>query len=207
MGLPAKKVYREARKIWKPELKPAGFVEKDGRYYRTLDSGVVHLIGIGKDPHGGETFRVMCGVDALPLKEEVGGFGYMKHDGLMHLTPKGWDLNSGRWPCITEEETKASVDAILPLIRDLALPYLAPITTITDVGNEINETRKPGLGWMKARLFQLDGDLPRALETIERYAAWAAKPRNWGTKEHQQEDLARAARIRSDIEQALSASK
>lgn len=201
----SKQVYKVANKMWIPHLGKIGFVERNGRYLRVCDSGVVHLIGIGKDPHGAETFRIMCGVDSVQIRKELSlDFGFLKNDGLYHLTPKGWDYNSGRWPCENEEEARASLAALLPLILDLALPYFEPIKTLSDVGNEINETRMPGLGWMKARLFMLDGDFSRARETIDRYAAWSAKPRNWGSKEHQREDIERAERVRQEIEAAAN---
>lgn len=199
----AKQIYKIAREVWLPELKALGFVEKNGRYLRILDSGVVNLIGIGKDPHGAETIRVMCGVDAVPLKEDTGlDYSFKKYDGLYHLTPKGWHYNSGRWPCETEAETRESITALLPLILDLALHYFAPITTLTDVGNEINEVRMPHLLWMKARLLILDRDIPGARAAIEKYAEWAKKHRNWGTKESQQEDIARGEQIQTEIEAA-----
>ena len=202
MVVRAKQVYKFAEEVWYPELRSLGFAEKNGEYHRILDSGVVDLMAISKDPHGGETFQVMCGVDAMPLKEEVGGFGYMKYDGLRHLTPKGWDNNSGRWPCVTEEETRSSVAALISLILDLALPYFAPITTLTDVAEEINEVREPDLLWMKARLLMLDRNISGARAAIEAYAEWAAKPRNWGTKESQRQDIERAEKVRTEIEAA-----
>ncbi|MBI1320986.1 MAG: hypothetical protein GC168_18835 [Candidatus Hydrogenedens sp.] len=210
MVVKARQVYKFAKEAWFPELKPSGFAEKNGEYHRILDSGVVHLIGIGKDPHGGETFRVMCGVDALPLKEELGGFGYMKYDGFMHLTPSGWDLNSGRWPCKTEAETRASVEVLLPLICELAIPYFAPIATLSDVANEINEKRMPHLLWLKARLLMLDRNIPGALNTIEKYQEFVTTPRPWMSKKHVQGEIDRAEQIRAEIEgvaQVMSESK
>ena len=201
-----RQIVRMVKEIWFPELKNRGFSDNKGEYIRRLDSGVVHLIGIGKDPHGAETFRVMCGVDAVQLKEECGSFGYTKYDGLLNLTPKGWDTSSGRWPCGTEEETRASLSTLRSLILDLAIPYFAPIITLSDVGDEFNETGMPHLGWMKARLYLLDGDIPRARAAIENYAAWAAKPRYWVTKSTQQEGIARSIRLREEIDAAESAS-
>lgn len=199
----SKQLHALAKTLFSPSLRTLGFEIKNGRYTRILDTGVVHLIALAKDPHGAETFMLMCGVDAVPLREGTGlDYGFSKYDGLYHLTLKGWDYNSGRWPCATEEETRASLAALRSLILDLAIPYFEPITTLSDVGNEINETRMPHLGWMKARLYLLDGDIPRAREAIERYAVWAAKPRNWGTKENQQEDIARADEVRQEIEAA-----
>lgn len=201
----SKALYRLARRTWYATLLVQGFTERNGAYLRIFDSGVVHQLALDKDPHGAETFRVMCGVDAVQLKEGAGpSYAFKKYDGLCHLTPKGWDYNSGRWPCETEDEACASLIALLPLVLELALPWLDPISTLSDVGNEINEVRNPGLGWMKARLYGLDGNFARACDAIERYAAWAAKPRNWGTRELQLEDLERAARIRQEIEEAKS---
>lgn len=201
----SKQLYTLAKAILYPTLETLGFKTKNGKYTRILNSGVVHLIALAKDPHGAETFMLMCGVDATQLKSEIHpNFGFMKHDGLYHLTPKGWDYNSGRWPCETEEKAHASINALLSLILELAIPYFESITSLSDVANEINEVRMPGLVWMKARLYMLDGDIPRAREAIEHYAAWAAKPRNWGTKEHQREDMARAEQVRQEIEAAVS---
>lgn len=201
----SKQLYKMAKEIWFPDLSMIGFIERNGRYLRFFDSGVVHLIGIGKDPHGAETFRAMCGVNSLQLHEGTDiTIGLKKYDGLYHLIPNGWDSNSGRWPCETEEEARASLNSLLSLILELAIPYFESITSLSDVANEINEVRMPGLVWMKARLYMLDGDIPRAREAIERYAAWAAKPRNWGTKEHQREDMARAEQVRQEIEAAVS---
>lgn len=193
------------KQLWFPELRPHGFCEQNGAFLRICDSGVVHQLALDKDPHGAETFGVMCGVDALQLRSEKHpDFGFYKNDCLYHLVPKGWDCNSGRWPCETEEKAHASINALLSLILELAIPYFESITSLSDVANEINEVRMPGLVWMKARLYMLDGDIPRAREAIERYAAWAAKPRNWGTKEHQREDMARAEQVRQEIEAAVS---
>lgn len=201
----SKQVYKLAKEIWFPELELRGFVEGNGRYLRSLDSGVVHLIGVGKDPHGAESFRVMCGVDAIQLKDFTeDSYGYSKKDDLYHLTPKGWDYNSGRWPCETEEEARASLSALRSLILDLAMPYFAPIATLSDVGDEINETRMPHLGWMKARLYMLDGDIPRAQEAIEQYAAYAALPRPWISQAHRDEEIERAERMRREMEAAVS---
>lgn len=199
----AKQVYRIAKAIWLPALQPRGFAENNGEYFRLLDSGVVHLIGIGKDPHGAKTFRTVCGVDAKQLQNESRQYyGYKKKDCLYHLTPKGWDLNSGRWPCETEEETRASVNALLPLILDLAIPYFEPITTLSDVGDEINEVRMPHLLWMKARLLMLDGNIPRALKAIDDYEAYAKTPRPWMSQKHVLEEIERAAQVRAEIEAA-----
>lgn len=199
----SKQIYRIAKGIWVPILRPMGFAVRNGRYLRIHDSGVVQLIGIGMDPHGAGTFRVMCGVDSVQIREALGlDFAFLKADGLYHLTPSGWDYNSGRWPCETEEEALASLTMLRSLILELAIPYFDPITTLSHVGDEINETRMPHLGWMKAKLYLLDGDIPRARETIARYAAWAARPRNWGTQAHQQEDMERAERLRLEIEAA-----
>ena len=192
-----------AKATWHVPLEDFGC--SNGTYSRILESGVVHQIAIDKDPHGAETFRLLCGVDAVPLKKGTGlEYGFKKYDGRVNLTPSGWGTSSGRWPCETEEEARASLNSLLSLILELAIPYFESITSLSDVANEINEVRMPGLVWMKARLYMLDGDIPRAREAIERYAAWAAKPRNWGTKEHQREDMARAEQVRQEIEAAVS---
>lgn len=201
----SKQLYTLAKAILYPTLETLGFETKNGKYTRILNSGVVHLIALAKDPHGAETFMLMCGVDATQLKSEIHpNFGFMKHDGLYHLTPKGWDYNSGRWPCETEEEAHASIAALLPLILNVAIPYIASIATLSDVGDEINETRMPHLGWMKARLYMLDGDVSHAREAIERYAAYAALPRPWSSRGHRDEEIERAERIRHEIEAAAN---
>jgi len=195
-----------AKKIWFPHLHAHGFAERNGAYLQVLSSGVVRQFALNKDPHGAETFMVMCGVDAVPLKEGTGfDYSFKKHDGRYHLTPRGWDNNSGRWPCETEEQALASITALLPLILELAVPWLESITTLSQVGDEINEVSKPGLVWMKARLYMLDGDIPRAREAIDRYLVWAKKPRNWGTKEFQKEDIELGERIFDEIEDAAYA--
>jgi hypothetical protein len=202
----SKKLYKLAQEAWFPELKQHRFIEQNGRYIRILDSGVVHLLGIGMDPHGAETFRLMCGVDSVQIREDLElDFGFLKQDGLYHLTAKGWDYNSGRWPCETEEEARASLTSLWLLIVELALPYFEPITTLSDVGDEINEVRQPGLGWMKARLYLLDGDFASAYSAIEKYSTWAMKPRNWGSPGHQLEDIAVGERIRREIQAAAKA--
>ncbi len=197
-------LYRLAKEILFPLLKEHEFTERKGKYLRIFRSNVVHLIGLAKDPHGAETFMVMCGVDALALRDENGNFAYAKHDGCHHLTDSGWHYNSGRWPCATEEEGHASLLRIRILLHDLALPWLDQHETISSVADEIDDLGRPMLGWIKARLYMLDGDIPQAREAIERYAAWAAKPRNWGTKEYQQEDIARAEQVRQEIEAAAN---
>ncbi len=195
---------RLAKQIWGSELCTHGFAERNGRYLRIINSGVVHLLTLAKDPHGGATFMVMCGVDATCFGVDEDKYGFIKHQNFCHLTRKGWDSSSGRWPCETEEEAQESLIALRQLVLDLALPWLDAHTTLSSVGDEISEIGSPGMGWMKARLYMLDGDIPRAREAIERYAAWAAKPRNWGTKEHQREDMARAEQVRQEIEAAVS---
>ena len=45
-----RQIVRMVKEIWFPELKNRGFTDNKGEYIRRLDSGVVHLIGIGKDP-------------------------------------------------------------------------------------------------------------------------------------------------------------
>ncbi len=203
-----KQIYRLSKEIWFSELGPRGFSKRNGRYLRNLDSGVIHLIGMAKDPHGAETFLVMCGVDAIQLREITGEeCGYSKKDGLHHLIPGGWDYNSGRWPCETEEEARASLTALLPLILELAIPYFDPITTLSHVGDEINEVRMPHLGWMKARLYLLDGDIPRARAAIDNYAAYAATPKSFLPTEDIEQDIQRAGRIRQEIELAAKSTQ
>lgn len=195
-------LYKLAREVLLPDLEPKGFVVTNGRYTRILDTGVIHLIGFGKDPHGAQTFRVLCGVNANCFAVEEHPYGFIKHQNSCHLTRKGWDHNSGRWPCDSEEEARESLIAVRQLLLDLGIPWLDLHETLSSVADEISDIGSPGLGWMKARLYLLDGDFGRATEAIENYAAWAAKPRNWGTREFQMEDLALAERIRKEIEDA-----
>jgi hypothetical protein len=123
----------------------------------------------------------------------------------MHLTRNGWHYNSERWPCASEDEAQDSLTAVRELVVKLALPWLDPHTTLSSVAEEFNETRMPHLGWMKARLYLLDGNFVSAMAASENYTIWAAKPRNWGTREFQLEDIARAERIRQEIEEAKRA--
>jgi hypothetical protein len=46
----------------------------------------------------------------------------------------------------------------------------------------------------------LDRNIPGARAALEEFAVWAAKPRNWGTKESQREDIERAEQIRAEVE-------
>jgi len=194
--------YKIAREILSPALKPLGFRVKTREYIRILESGVVHLIGISKDPHGAESFGVMCGVDAIQLKEEnIPGFGYTKADNLNDLTNKGWDINSARWPCETEREARASLTQARRLILDLAIPWLDTHKTLSSVADEISIPAMSQIAWMKARLYALDGDFSRAYAAIDDYTEWAKQPRRWGTPEHQQEDIELAAKTRKEIEE------
>jgi len=194
-----------AKKIWFPHLHVHGFEERNGAYRQVLSSGVVRQFVLSKDPHGAETFMVMCGVDSVPRVEGTDlDYGFAKNDGLYHLTPRGWDYNSGRWPCETEEQAFASITALLPLILELAVPWLESITTLSHVGDEINEVKSPGLGWIKARLYMLDGNIPRAREVAEKYADYVEKPehRRILLPEDIEEDKERAARILAEVEEA-----
>lgn len=199
----AKQIYKIANEIWLPELSRRGFEQKNGSYLRVLNSGVVHHIAIDKDPHGADTFRLLCGVDSVPIREETKtDFGFVKRDELYHLTPKGWDNNSGRWPCETEEESRASVHTLFPLICDLAIPYFAPITTLTDVGNEINELRRPQLLWVKARLLMLDGNIKGAQDSINKYEAYVTSARPWISQKHVEGEIARLTQVREALDDA-----
>ena len=202
----SKTLYSLAKELFLPTLKLKGFLENNGRFTRILDSGVVHIIGFGKDPHGAETFRVLIGLNATCFATKDHPYGYIKYEDYCDLTKRGWDYNSGRWACETEEDARESLTAVWQLLHNLGIPWLDTHTTLSSVGDEISEVGSPGLGWMKARLYMLDGDLPRAREAIERYAAWATKPRNWGTNENQQEDISRAEQLRQEVEAAASGS-
>lgn len=203
MSIKSKQIYRIARQVWGKGLSEVGFLEKNGEYRRALPSGVVHLIGIGKDPHGAESFRVLSGVNAsLAAYEPSMQFGYIKFADQCHLTPKGWDINSGRWSCATEEDTRGSILKIWEKIRELAIPWLDRHKTLSSVAEEIDTRASPMHGWKKAKLYMLDGDFPRAHAAIAEYAAWAALPKSWLPEKAQKENMERAAQVLREIEEA-----
>jgi len=195
-------LHKICREMLYPDLKILGFCRKGSRYLRQIESGVMHLIDIGKDPHGAETFGVLCGVNAIQINEEpMIGVGYIKESNRIHLTINGWNTNSARWPCETEEEARASLTQARHLILDLAIPWLDTHKTLSSVADEINIPAMVLLGWMKAKLYALDGDFSRAYVAIDDYTEWAKQPRRWGTAEHQQEDIDLAAKTRKEIEE------
>ncbi len=196
----SKGMYTLARKSLFPVLKPVGFEEHLGAYTRLLESGVVHHIGLAKDPHGAESFLVMCGVDAEPIKGDGASvYGFFKRHDYNHLTPNGWELHSGCWPCATEEEAVKSLGEVRHLVVHLALPWLDAHVTLSSVADEINALGMPPHNEMKMKLYLLDGDLPRARAALEDFAAWLAKPPIWGGKTHFPKDIERLERMRQAI--------
>ena len=195
-------LHKISKEMLYPDLKALGFCLKRPRYLRSLESGVVHLIDVAKDPHNAETFGVLCGVDAIQINNDsMTGLGYIKESNRIHLTTNGWNTNSARWPCETEKEARASLTQARHLILDLAIPWLDTHKTLSSVADEINIPAMILLGWMKAKLYALDGDFDRAYAAIDDYTEWAKQPRRWGTAEHQQEDIELAAKTRKEIEE------
>lgn len=196
----SKGLYVLAKKILFNDLEPLGFQNHLGRYTRVLDSGVVHLLALAKDPHGAESFCVMCGVNATQISSRsTEQYGFFKRHDCQHLTPTGWHYNSGSWPCATEEETLRSLRDVRELVVHLALPWLDAHVTLSSVADEINALGMPPHNEMKMKLYLLDGDLPRARAALEDFAAWLANPPIWGDKTHLPEDIERLERMRQAI--------
>lgn len=196
----SKKLYSIARQILYPDLEKRGFRNHLGRYTRVLGSGVVHLMALAKDPHGAESFCVMCGVNATQIGNgPTPSYGFFKRGDQSHLTREGWSGNSGRWPCSAAEQALGSLRDVRELLVHLALPWLDAHVTLSSVADEINERRMPPHNEMKMKLYLLDGDLPRARAALEDFAAWLAKPPIWGDKTHLPEDIKRLERMRQAI--------
>jgi hypothetical protein len=102
----------------------------------------------------------------------------MAYIGGQHVTAKGWDINSGRWPCATDEEARQSLAQIRDLVPTLVEPWFQQFQTLSSVAAKMDTTH-PRQGLEKARLFLADGDRMTAAETLRQYLARLAAPKSW----------------------------
>jgi hypothetical protein len=168
-----------------------GFAFDQGTYWRELSSGVIHLVMIGHDARTNKTFQVLCGLNARPIV----GDANISSLGVVcgwHVTPRGWDCNSGRWSCTDRSSALKSLQTLRGLIDTLIEPWFTKHTRLSDVAAQMEEAR----GIQKAELYIADGDSAKARMALQALLQWLRKPKPWMTSEE-------VAAIRQDAESLL----
>lgn len=173
-----------------------GFEYSKLTFFRQLSSKVVHLIGLDLDPRTTETLQVLCGVNTRLIERYAAMDAQdMAYIGGQHLTSNGWSVNSGRWPCVTDQEARKSLEQIRDLVLTLVEPWFQQFQTLSSVAEKMDTTH-PRQGLDKARLFLADANLPRAIETLGEFLQRLDSPKSW-------DDLQELAGLREQAEALL----
>lgn len=160
-------------------LRKRNFEYEKNTFFRELPSSVIHLIGLEFDPHVTDTFRVICGANTRRIEF----YAQMPPRGLafiggQHLTPSGFDINSGHWPCANEREARTSLIEVLELIPAFVEPWFETHQTLSSVAAEM-DTQHPRQGLDKAKLFLADDNLPKAVDTLQQFLQRLDSPKPW----------------------------
>lgn len=153
---------------------------EQGSFYRELPTGLIHLAMFGLDPRTTESFRLLCGVTARMMYEgaKVSAMGAVISQ---HITPTGWDRNSGCWPCKDQSAALQSLAKIKVMIGSLMEPWFRRYTKLTSLANEMN-TDQSGL-W-KAKLYLAEEDPANARKTLGEYRQRLSQPKPWDDLNH-----------------------
>ena len=147
----------------------------EGCFYRELTSGVIHIVTIGLDARNNQTFQVLCGLNS----RLISGEGEISHLGVIraaHVTPMGWDRNSGHWPCDDESTALESLSKIGLLIDSLIMPWFQERTTLSAMADELSAEHD---GLRKAKLYIADDNLGQARESLSTFRERLNKPMRW----------------------------
>ena len=162
-----------------PVMGPLDFTFEQKTFFRELPSDVLHLVGFEFDPRTTETFRVLCGANTrrIPFyaSKHPSEMGFI---GAQHLTPTGWDINSGHWPCSDEQEARTSLAKIGALIPTVVEPWFEKHQTLSSVAEHM-DTQHPRQGLDKARLYLADGNLALAESTLHAFIEVLEHPKPW----------------------------
>jgi len=178
-------------------LQALGFLYDRGTYYREMSSGIMHLIGMGLDPHGSDEFRFMCGYNSRILHPDTKprDMGYAGRDDV-HLTPDGWDYNSGCWPCDDESQALESLTTIKGMIDTHIEPRFQSKTTLSSLADEMNADRR---GIEMATLYRAEGDIERARQALMQYRERLEKPQSWADPKRVAADIKRVDSLLQEI--------
>jgi hypothetical protein len=157
---------------------PLGFSLDKYTFCREINSGVIHLMSIGLDVRRSDSFHVLCGVCTRLIYASEAPRN-MGHIGARHLTAKGWNCNSGHWPCSNEADARSSLIAIGALMPAIVEPWFQEHTSLSSVAEEEEER----FGIDRARLYLADGKNQKAMEVLQKHLEYLLHTKAWMTPE------------------------
>jgi len=114
----------------------------------------------------------------------------------VHLTPDGWDYNSGCWPCDDESQALESLTTIKGMIDTHIEPRFQSKTTLSSLADEMNADRR---GIEMATLYRAEGDIERARQALMQYRERLEKPQSWADPKRVAADIKRVDSLLQEI--------
>jgi hypothetical protein len=176
-------------------LLPLDFAASSGTYHRELRSRVIQIILIGLDARTNDTFQVLCGLNARLVSGEADPKS-MGVFGGQHLTPHGWDCNSGRWPCENEKVACESFQRIRVLVKDQIEPWFRNRDSLSTLADSMNIDQH---GLHMAALYRAENHLDRAVQSLHDYRERLCHPKPWDDSAELDEQLGEVDRLLQEL--------